>query len=336
MPASVKKTLLRRRRPVGKWALGASESGQETSFWCWIAGQRARAKGVFLFTDTGICPLSPPFQTPRGPSLPLRARAQPQICHHVMRNIFEYANRPDPKYIWICWASASDIYVNMLSVRIRDIYIYIYIERERCVFFEYTPLRQEKREVMGRYIMWEDILLLSLLLVVVVVVVVSLLALLLLSLLLSLLIVLLLLFGKRDAIHHHLPEAVSETATVLESRQLLPYTTLSGWWWWWCVESVLQLLKIYGDDVTILSPIIISKQPLDFRNNLCFPKVSMMEKAWRRRCEQLGRLHHAWRKSIASSGCLCCAPNLPAKITPTKIAWLKLSGKFPMSLGIPP
>ena len=29
-------------------------------------------------------------------------------------------------------------------------------------------------------------------------------------------------------------------------------------------------------------------------------------------------------------------PNLPTKITPTKIAWLRLSGKFPMGLGIPP
>ena len=29
-------------------------------------------------------------------------------------------------------------------------------------------------------------------------------------------------------------------------------------------------------------------------------------------------------------------PNLPTNITPTKIAWLKLSGKFPMGLGIPP
>ena len=29
-------------------------------------------------------------------------------------------------------------------------------------------------------------------------------------------------------------------------------------------------------------------------------------------------------------------PNLPANIIPTKIAWLKLSGKSPMGLGIPP
>ena len=28
-------------------------------------------------------------------------------------------------------------------------------------------------------------------------------------------------------------------------------------------------------------------------------------------------------------------PNLPTSITPTKIAWLKTSGKFPMGLGIP-
>ena len=29
-------------------------------------------------------------------------------------------------------------------------------------------------------------------------------------------------------------------------------------------------------------------------------------------------------------------PNLPAKIIPTNIAWLKLSGKFPMDMRIPP
>ena len=29
-------------------------------------------------------------------------------------------------------------------------------------------------------------------------------------------------------------------------------------------------------------------------------------------------------------------PNLPTNITPTQIAWVKLSGKFPMGLGIPP
>ena len=29
-------------------------------------------------------------------------------------------------------------------------------------------------------------------------------------------------------------------------------------------------------------------------------------------------------------------PNLPTKTIPTKIAWLKLSGNFPMGLGIPP
>ena len=29
-------------------------------------------------------------------------------------------------------------------------------------------------------------------------------------------------------------------------------------------------------------------------------------------------------------------PNLPTNIIPTNIAWLKLSGKLPMGLGIPP
>ena len=39
--------------------------------------------------------------------------------------------------------------------------------------------------------------------------------------------------GKRDSIHHHLLEAISETAKVLELRQKFLYTTPSGWWWWW-------------------------------------------------------------------------------------------------------
>ena len=33
----------------------------------------------------------------------------------------------------------------------------------------------------------------------------------------------------------------------------------------------------------------------------------------------------------------CCpSPNPPTNITPTNIAWLKLSGKSPLGLGIPP
>ena len=32
----------------------------------------------------------------------------------------------------------------------------------------------------------------------------------------------------------------------------------------------------------------------------------------------------------------CATPNLPTNIVPTNIARLKLSGKFPMRLGIPP
>ena len=35
-------------------------------------------------------------------------------------------------------------------------------------------------------------------------------------------------FGKRDSTHHHLLEAISETAKVLELRQKLLYTTPSG------------------------------------------------------------------------------------------------------------
>ena len=41
--------------------------------------------------------------------------------------------------------------------------------------------------------------------------------------------------------------------------------------------------------------------------------------------------HPALRVLVAST-----TPNLPTNITPTKIAWLKLSGEFPMGLGIPP
>ena len=45
--------------------------------------------------------------------------------------------------------------------------------------------------------------------------------------------------GKRDSIHHHLPDAISETANVLELRQKLLYTTPSGWWG--CIESVFRI-----------------------------------------------------------------------------------------------
>ena len=46
--------------------------------------------------------------------------------------------------------------------------------------------------------------------------------------------------GKRHSVHHHLLEVTFETATVLEMRQKLLYTTPS--WWWWCIESVFRLL----------------------------------------------------------------------------------------------
>ena len=36
--------------------------------------------------------------------------------------------------------------------------------------------------------------------------------------------------GKRDSIHHHLLETISETANALELRQQLLHTTPSGWW----------------------------------------------------------------------------------------------------------
>ena len=35
--------------------------------------------------------------------------------------------------------------------------------------------------------------------------------------------------AKRDSVHHHLLEAISETATVLELRRKLLYATPSGW-----------------------------------------------------------------------------------------------------------
>ena len=44
---------------------------------------------------------------------------------------------------------------------------------------------------------------------------------------------------KTDSTHHIL-EAISETATVLESGQKLLYTAPSGWWWWWCIDSVFR------------------------------------------------------------------------------------------------
>ena len=37
-------------------------------------------------------------------------------------------------------------------------------------------------------------------------------------------------YGKRDSIHHHLPEANSEAANVQELSQKLLYTTPFGWW----------------------------------------------------------------------------------------------------------
>ena len=45
--------------------------------------------------------------------------------------------------------------------------------------------------------------------------------------------------GKRDSIHHHLLETISETAHVLELRQKLLCATPSGWWR--CIESVFRI-----------------------------------------------------------------------------------------------
>ena len=40
--------------------------------------------------------------------------------------------------------------------------------------------------------------------------------------------------------------------------------------------------------------------------------------------------------SLAATSLILITPNLPTKIIPTKIAWLKLSGKYPMGMVIPP
>ena len=47
-------------------------------------------------------------------------------------------------------------------------------------------------------------------------------------------------FWEESSIHHHLQEAISETANVLELRQKLPYTTPSGWRW--CTKSLLRYM----------------------------------------------------------------------------------------------
>ena len=44
--------------------------------------------------------------------------------------------------------------------------------------------------------------------------------------------------GKRDSMYHRLLEVISETATVLESRQKLLYITPSRWWW--CIKSLFR------------------------------------------------------------------------------------------------
>ena len=51
-------------------------------------------------------------------------------------------------------------------------------------------------------------------------------------------------FRKRDSIHHHLLEALSETAHVLELKQIPLCTTPSGWWW--CLKSLFRLLLRIG------------------------------------------------------------------------------------------
>ena len=68
--------------------------------------------------------------------------------------------------------------------------------------------------------------------------------------------------GKTDSIHHELLEAIHETATVLELRQTLLYTTPSGWWWWWCLKSVFRepvAVVVHGERVEALAaPLVAS------------------------------------------------------------------------------
>ena len=48
---------------------------------------------------------------------------------------------------------------------------------------------------------------------------------------------------KRDSTHHNLPDFIFETATVLELRQQLVYTTPSGsGWLWWCIKSLFRMI----------------------------------------------------------------------------------------------
>ena len=48
----------------------------------------------------------------------------------------------------------------------------------------------------------------------------------------------------REILYHHLLEAISETATVLELRQQLLYTTPSGWWR--CIRSLFRTIVIWS------------------------------------------------------------------------------------------
>ena len=48
------------------------------------------------------------------------------------------------------------------------------------------------------------------------------------------------------------------------------------------------------------------------------------------------RIGCTWNQRVPGPFLASSSPNLPTNITPTKIAWLKLSGKFPMDMRIPP
>ena len=66
-------------------------------------------------------------------------------------------------------------------------------------------------------------------------------------------------YGKRDSIHHHLLEAISETANVLELRQKLLCTTPSGWWWWWCRKSFFRD-RVRGRAPSFKGPVFVNNE----------------------------------------------------------------------------
>ena len=67
------------------------------------------------------------------------------------------------------------------------------------------------------------------------------------------------------SIRHHLLEAISETANVLELRQKLLYTTPSEWWWW-CIKSVFRMPEI--GELHIVPRISCPSREMNINDNL--------------------------------------------------------------------